>query len=50
MSNIIYFMLRGGSWFDFGRFAASGNRLGNRPVIRNDDIGFRIIRKHHAQP
>ena len=47
---MFYFILLGGSWISLGGFAASGNRIGRRPGNRGRNIGFRIIRKHHAQP
>ncbi|MDG4550166.1 MAG: formylglycine-generating enzyme family protein [Candidatus Contendobacter sp.] len=35
-------VLRGGSWFDFGRNARSASRIHGGPGDRSDDFGFRL--------
>jgi formylglycine-generating enzyme required for sulfatase activity len=37
-------VLRGGGWFDLGRFCRSANRLWNDPALRFNGSGFRLAR------
>jgi formylglycine-generating enzyme required for sulfatase activity len=37
-------VLRGGSWFSYGRFVRSAYRDGDDPAYRSDDAGFRLAR------
>jgi formylglycine-generating enzyme required for sulfatase activity len=37
-------VLRGGSWFYYGRYVRSASRLAGRPGSRDDNIGFRLAR------
>ena len=37
-------VLRGGSWGDYPQFLSSTIRIGNQPVLRNHDVGFRVAR------
>ena len=39
---INYRILRGGSWLNFPRDCRSASRNGFEPVLRDDDIGFRV--------
>ena len=39
-------LLRGGSWFFYGRHCRSAYRFKDRPDIRRDNIGFRFVRGH----
>jgi len=36
-------VLRGGSWFDSGRYCRSANRIYNNPSYRNLSLGFRVV-------
>jgi len=42
-------VLRGGSWFDYGRDCRSACRHRGDPSFRNDGFGFRLARGHLAQ-
>jgi len=39
-------VLRGGSWFYFGRYCRSASRSGNTPADASNDFGFRLARGH----
>jgi formylglycine-generating enzyme required for sulfatase activity len=43
-------VLRGGSWFNFGRLCRSAYRLHDDPSYRNDRTGFRLARGHELKP
>jgi formylglycine-generating enzyme required for sulfatase activity len=37
-------VIRGGGWFFEPRIVRSANRDGDSPVIRNNNLGFRVAR------
>jgi len=39
-----YRVLRGGSWYDNGRYIRSANRNSSSPLLRSHSVGFRIVR------
>jgi len=39
-----YRVLRGGSWFDNGRYIRSANRNSSSPFLRSHSVGFRLVR------
>jgi len=39
-----YRVLRGGSWFDNGRYVRSANRNSSSPLLRSRSVGFRLVR------
>jgi formylglycine-generating enzyme required for sulfatase activity len=39
-----YRVLRGGSWFDNGRYIRSANRNSSSPSLRSHSVGFRLVR------
>ena len=39
-----YRVLRGGSWFDNGRYIRSANRNCSSPFLRSHSVGFRLVR------
>jgi len=40
----LYRVLRGGSWFDNGRYIRSANRNSSSPSLRSHSVGFRLAR------
>jgi len=39
-----YRVMRGGSWFDNGRYIRSANRNSSSPSLRSRSVGFRLVR------
>ena len=39
-------VLRGGSWYNYGRYCRSAYRFRYHPSYRHDNIGFRLARGH----
>jgi formylglycine-generating enzyme required for sulfatase activity len=39
-----YRVLRGGSWYDNGRYIRSANRNSSPPALRSHSVGFRLVR------
>ena len=37
-------VLRGGSWYLYRDLARSASRYGLHPYVRDDDVGFRVVR------